>query len=282
VIRVGPYEVTAIVDSRFALDGGSMFGVVPRTLWQRVAVPDEANRIPLVTRVLLVEGEGRRILVDTGLGSKWDEKRRAIFAVEPVEGGLPAALDRRGISPSDITDVILTHLHFDHAAGTTIRSGPHDLELTFSQALHHVQARHWDWAFNPTLKDAGSFRQEDFSPLSGSELLRLHEGPAELYPGVEVFPLDGHTTGMQGVRIGRRGDDLLFLADLVPTAAHLPWPYIMGFDNSPLVTLAEKQRYLLRAATEGTVVVFQHDPEVGGVRLAETERGVGIAETIDV
>lgn len=277
----GPYRARTIVDASFALDGGSMFGVVPRPLWERLAVPDEFNRIPLVTRLLYLEGEGRRILVDTGLGNKWDAKRRDMFAVESRDGGVVAALARLGVEPDQITDVVFTHLHFDHAAGTTYRDEDDELQLTFPAARHHVQARHWEWAFNPTLKDAGSFRAEDFSVLAGSDRLRLVDGVAQICPGLEVMPLDGHTTAMQAVRAGTPGNQVIFVADLVPTSAHLRWPYIMGYDNQPLVTLAEKQRLLLPAAADGTVLVFQHDPEVAAVRLRATDRGVEIAEILD-
>jgi len=277
----GAYRARTIVDASFALDGGAMFGVVPRPLWERAAAPDGRNRIALVTRLLYLEGEGRRILVDTGLGDKWDAKRRDIFAIESCEGGVVAALDRLGVAADQITDVVFTHLHFDHAAGTTYRDQDDELQLTFPAALHHVQARHWEWAFNPTLKDAGSFRAEDFSVLEGSGLLRLVDGPGEIYPGLEVIPLDGHTPAMQAVRIGSPGNRALFAADLVPTAAHLRWPYIMGYDNEPLVTLAEKQRLLAPAAADGTVLILQHDPEVAAVRLRQTDRGVEIVETLE-
>lgn len=281
-MKFGDYEVQAIVDARFALDGGSMFGVVPRTLWERLAPPDERNRIALVSRLLYLEGHDRRILVDTGLGDKWDDRRRDIFAVETVDGGVLAALASRGVAPDEITDVVLTHLHFDHAAGTTRRDADGELRLTFPGARHHVQARHWEWAFHPTLKDAGSFRAEDFSELARGDQLRLVDGAAELFPDFHVVPLDGHTTAMQAIRVGPRGGDLLFCADLVPTSAHLRWPYIMGFDNAPLVTLAEKQRLLVRAAAEGTVIVFQHDPEVAAATLQETDHGVEIAARVEI
>ncbi len=277
----GRYRARTIVDASFALDGGAMFGVVPRPLWGRVAAPDDRNRIALVTRLLYLEGENRRILVDTGLGDKWDDKRRDIFAVESQDGGVVAALERLGVEREQITDVVFTHLHFDHAAGTTYRDQDDELQLTFPAALHHVQARHWEWAFNPTLKDAGSFLVEDFSLLADSDRLRLLDGGGEIYPQLEVVPLDGHTPAMQGVRVGPRGDQALFVADLVPTSAHLRWPYIMGYDNEPLVTLAEKQHLLLPAAEDGTVLIFQHDPEIIAARLRSTDRGVEIAGTLD-
>lgn len=267
-MKVGPYEVSTIVDSTFALDGGAMFGVVPKALWARQRPPDERNRVRLASRLMLLEGDGRRILVDTGLGDKWDAKRSAIFGVERVGGGVLEALRARGTDPSSITDVILTHLHFDHAAGTTRLEGE-ELRLVFPQAVHHVQRRHWDWAHNPTLKDAGSFRAEDFAPLAGSDRLHLLDGDQELFPGIEVVVLCGHTTAMQAVKVSGPEATLFFLADLVPTATHLRWPYIMGYDNEPLVTLAEKQRHLLRAAEEGWLLVFEHDPEVVAMTVSE-------------
>ncbi len=276
-MKIGRYEVTALLDGTFALDGGAMFGIVPRPLWRRAIEPDERNRIPLAARLLLIEGGGRVILVDTGLGDKWSTKRRDIFAVRQHRGGVCAQLRERGIDPDQVTDVILTHLHFDHAAGTTRRLEDGDLELVFPRARHHVQRRHWEWAHAPSPKDAGSFRAEDFAPLAGSGLLRLVDGDVELLPGIHVIALDGHTTAMQAVRVAGKEACLLYVADLVPTTAHLRWPWIMAYDNQPLVTLAEKQRHLLRAAAEGWLLALEHDPRSAAVRLREVEGGVDVA-----
>lgn len=281
-MRFGRWEVQTLLDGTFALDGGSMFGVVPRVLWARSNPPDEKNRIALASRLLLLRGHGRIVLVDTGLGERWSDKERQIYSIRSHEGGVLEQLAARGIEPDDVTDVILTHLHFDHAAGT-VRTGPGGLELAFPDAVHHLQQRHWDWAQSPTPKDRASFRLDDFGSLGSSDRLSLCDGEAEILPGVSTRVLDGHTRGMQAVVVD--GDDdgrLLFGADLVPTRTHLRLPFVMAYDNEPLVTLAEKRSLLGEAAREGWVLVFEHDPDVAAVRLVSGDEGPAIAETLEL
>jgi glyoxylase-like metal-dependent hydrolase (beta-lactamase superfamily II) len=281
-MRIGDWDVRCIVDARFALDGGSMFGVVPKPLWQRATRADDRNRIPLVSRLLLLQGQGRRVLVDTGLGDRWHEKPRDIYAIEPVNGGVMAALHAEGIEPPSITDVILTHLHFDHAAGT-VREQEGELRLSFPAANHYVQRRQWEWAQAPTLKDQASFRPDDFALLGEPGApLKLLDGTTELFPGIEVEPLEGHTAGMQAVRVFGAESSVLFAADLVPTAAHVALPYIMGYDNRPLRTLREKRRWLTRAADHDWIVVLEHDPEVEAVRLEMHGDAPRISERISL
>lgn len=282
MMRIGDWSVRTLVEGRIALDGGSMFGVVPKPLWERQIPADERNRIPMVTRLMLLEGHGRRVLVDTGLGERWSDKARDIYAIEAQAGGIGAQLATEGIDPGSITDVILTHLHFDHAGGTTVR-GEHGLELAFPEAVHHVQRRQWEWALAPSAKDGGSFRRDDFLLLGESDgALALVEGPAELLPGVRVEPLDGHTPAMQAVLVEHGDAGLLFPSDLLPTAAHLRFPYIMAFDNEPLRTLAEKQEWLGRAAARDWTIVLQHDRDVPAIRIAVENGAPVIRERLDL
>jgi glyoxylase-like metal-dependent hydrolase (beta-lactamase superfamily II) len=280
-MQIGSYSVEGIVDGYFGLDGGSMFGIVPQPLWAKMNPPDDKNRIELASRCLLVQSEDRRILVDTGLGEKFDDKRREIFNVRRPGGGLPGALARCGIAPDEITDVILTHLHFDHCGGTTYRHGE-ELALSFPDAVYHVQRRQWEWAREPSQKDAGSFRQEDFEALRDSDRLHLIDGDLEILSGIHVHVVDGHTAAMQLVRIAFGDRVLLFLADLVPTTSHLKWPYIMAYDNEPLVTLAEKYDLLPRAAEGNWTIAFQHDPECEAARLQADGDRVVISERVDL
>ena len=189
--RLGPMTVHALVEGRLALDGGAMFGVVPRTLWERRFPPDERNRISLVTRSMLVEVGARLILVDLGMGTRWDGKHRAMYGIEHGANGLDTALTQLGRARQDVTDVVLSHLHFDAAGGTTREEGG-ELRLSFPRATVHVQRRHWKWAHQPSKKDAGSFRRDDFALLERSGLLHLMEGATELYPGVNLFVSEGH------------------------------------------------------------------------------------------
>lgn len=265
MVQIGRYTVESIIEGRFGLDGGAMFGIVPSPLWQRANPADERNRIELAARVLLLRGNGRTILVETGLGEKFDDKRADIFAVRHPDGNLPQQLERRGIAPGDVTDVLLTHLHFDHCGGTTRRVDG-ELQLVFPGADHHVQRRQWQWAHAPTDKDAGSFRAEDFGLLADASL-HLVDGESEIFTGIRVHPVDGHTAAMQLVTIADHATRLLFCADLVPTRTHLRWPYIMAYDNQPLVTLREKQHWLPQAAERRDLLVFGHDPLGDGAYL---------------
>lgn len=282
MIDIGDWSVRSYVDGHVALDGGSMFGVVPKTLWERQHPADDRNRIAMVTRLLLIEGHGRRILVDTGLGDRWSDKARDIYAIAPEAGGIRAQLAADSVEPESITDVILTHLHFDHAGGTTV-AGEGGLELAFPEATHHVQQRQWEWALSPSAKDAGSFRQEDYLLLGETEgALRLVDGAAELFPGLRVEPLDGHTAAMQAVMISGGGATLLFPSDLLPTAAHVRAPYIMAYDNEPLRTLAEKQRWLARAAEGDWTVVLQHDRDTVAIRLHLEDGRPVVRERVEI
>lgn len=211
-------------------------------------------------QVLLLRRDDRVILVDAGMGTKWDDKGRQIYALESDESDpLTHALSGHGLHLTDITDVIVTHLHFDHAGGLTRRDESGKLRPTFSQARHWVQADHLDWALSPTEKDRGSFPSENIEPLSQADLFHLVRGEESLMSGLELHPLHGHTRGMQAVLI-ESDPPVFYPADLLPMRAHLHLPYIMAYDIAPLVTLEEKKRYLRQAEREGWRIVFEHEP----------------------
>ena len=280
-VQIGRYSVETIIDGFFGLDGGAMFGIVPSPLWQRTNPPDKRNRIELAARCLLIRDRKRCILVETGIGDKFDDKRSDIFKVRQLRGGLPGQLGQRGIDASEVTDVILTHLHFDHCGGTTRREDG-TLLLSFPAADYHVQRRQWEWAHAPSGKDQGSFRREDFALLADASL-HLVDGDSEIFEGIGVHPVDGHTAAMQLVSI-RADDDrgLLFCADLAPTSTHLRGPYIMAYDNQPLVTYEEKRAWLPGAAERGDVVVFGHDPVCDAATLRAEDDNVVIEERIEL
>lgn len=280
-MEIGGWTVRTLLDGTFALDGGSMFGVVPRALWQREREPDDRNRIPLASRLLLLTRGERVVLVDTGLGDRWTDKERDIYAIRRHAGGVVAQLDRLGIAPHEVTDVLLTHLHFDHAAGTVSEDAT-GLGLTFPRARHHLQRRQWEWAQAPSRKDRASFRSGDFELLGDSPALRLHEGDVEIAPGLSLLALDGHTYGMQAVRLQDEEECLLYAADLVPTATHVRLPFIMAYDNQPLTTLAEKERLLSAVADGGWLLVLEHDPDTPAVRLRRQGSDLAVAETVEI
>ena len=270
---MGRWEVATIVDGTFALDGGAMFGVVPRPLWERKVPPDARNRIPLAARCLLAvdRDAGRVVLVDAGLGGKWDAKRTDIYAIDRSGGGLAAGLARLGLRPGDVTDVLLTHLHFDHAGGTTARGPGGALALAFPRAVHHVQRRAWQWAHAPSERDAGSFLAEDFECLRRSNQLHLVEGEAELFADVELIVSEGHTVSQQLPRFHGDGTHVTFCGDLLPTHAHLRPSWVMGYDLFPVTSVEEKKVLLAEALEEDGILVFEHDASMAGCRLAERD-----------
>ncbi len=264
-------------DGEFRLDGGSMFGVVPRVLWEKHNVPDERNRIAMSLRSLLAEQGDRRILVDVGIGDRWEQKKRKLFAFDRRPGQLVDELAAAGVAPESVTDVILTHLHFDHCGGA-VTEGALGLEPTFPGARHWVQKKQWAWAQCPTERDRASFREEDFLPLEAAGLLEFVDGPAEIMPGVRVRPMHGHTPGQQIVEFHTGDGVVAFVGDLLPLASHLNVPWIMGYDLNPLLTLTEKKEFLSRAAEEDYTLVFQHDPEIeacGVIFDGKTFQGTG-------
>ncbi|MBO6576566.1 MAG: MBL fold metallo-hydrolase [Rhodothermales bacterium] len=255
------YEARAVEAGRFGLDGGAMFGIVPRPLWSRKTQPDDAGRIPLSTRCLLLQGEGRLILIDVGIGDKFDAKHRGIYAMEQGPS-LVDGLRAMGVAPSDVTDVVLTHLHFDHCGGaTTFRDGAS--RVIFDRAVHHVQRAHWEWAQAGNSREQASFLPENLLPLEAEGQLNLLDGNVDLFPGISVEAVNGHTEAQQIVHIDGAGDEhLVYVADLIPTSAHLPPVWGMAYDIRPMVTISEKEQFLARAAEGGWRLFFEHDPFV--------------------
>lgn len=280
-MRIGDYEITALSTGRFGLDGGAMFGVIPKPLWSRFTQPDDRNRITLGTRVLLIQGLGKNILIDTGMGDKWSEKHRDIYRINADDGGLLHSLQEKGLGREDITDVVLTHLHFDHAGGTTMEENG-ILVPTFPEATHYIQRENWKWAVNPTEKDTGSYRRENFAPLSEYQVLEFVEGEEELLPGIRMLVTNGHTRAHQHPFIRDAETRLFFCGDLIPTRAHLVIPWVMGYDNFPLSTLEEKKTILDRAVEEDWILCLEHDPETCAFTVKRTDEGYEIDSMLTI
>lgn len=277
-MEVGSYQVEFLSDGDFALDGGAMFGVVPYPLWSKSHPPDERFRIAVTARCLLLRGHGRTIVVDSGNGDKLSVKQQDIYKIEPTGGRLLASLARFGLTGEDVTDVLLTHLHFDHAGGLT---RPGDLRLNFPNARHYVQKEHYAWACKPSLKDQASFMPENYEPVREAGLLELLDGPEKLFPDLELILFHGHTRALQGLLI--HGDPCLFYpSDLMPTSGHVRLAFNMGYDNFPLTTIQEKQTWLPRAARERWRVVFEHDARVEWACLEEKNGDFALATPVEV
>lgn len=272
-VQLGRYQLTGLVEATFALDGGAMFGTVPRPLWERQLSPDARNRVRLAARCLLaVDADaGRRILVDAGMGEKWDAQSAERYGLDHRGGGLDAALAERGLRRADVTDVILTHLHFDHAGGATRRAGDGRLEVAFPRATFHVQRRNWHWAHAPTEKDQGSYLAENFAPLEHAGRLHLVDGECELFPDVELVLSEGHTVAQQLPRFHGDGTHLTFCSDVIPTRAHLRVPWVMAYDLYPLTTLEEKKMLLAQALEDDGILFFEHDPDLAACRVREED-----------
>lgn len=257
-MKFGPYDCQLVSDGHYLLDGGAMFGVVPKVLWERKHPSDESNRIVLALNCLLARGDGRVILVDCGMGHLWNEHELDLYGLERPEGDVVDALRRAGVEPTEVTDLVLTHLHFDHAGGMV---RPQDGTLVFPRATHWIQAQHLRWAHDPTERDRRSFRTDILEALEGGLCdLRVVDGPQQILPGVEVLPVHGHTPGQQLVLLGETdAPRLLYAADLVPFASQVHLPWIMAFDLNPLLTLQEKREILARAVFEEWTLFFEHD-----------------------
>ena len=262
-------ELISVNDGFFGLDGGAMFGVVPKPLWHKAAPADDRNRIRLGTNALLVREAGRVVLVDCGIGDRWDEKGADIYKIEKPDGGLVQDLGRWGLAPGDITDQVVSHQHFDHQGGATVRQDGR-VRPTFPSAVYHYQRRQMAWARTPTAKDRGSYRPDDFEPVVGCGQALIHQGDYALTPSVWVEQSHGHTPGLQLVHVQTGSFHLVYCADLIPLAPHVRLPYIMGYDVQPLVTLEEKQSLLARAAREGWYLYLEHDPQWVAVTVEAT------------
>jgi glyoxylase-like metal-dependent hydrolase (beta-lactamase superfamily II) len=270
--RAGIAIHTAVV-SRFRLDGGAMFGVVPRPLWSRVASPDPLGRIELVARigVAIFGSTGRIAVIDSGMGSAWSRPEAERYGLEPEGPGLAEALGALGISTSEVTDAIMTHLHFDHAGGW-FRAGPSGRpEPVLSKARHHVQRAHWEWARAPSPRDRASFLAPCLDALESRGLVNLLDGEIDLFDGLRLLVLEGHTVGLQLPLLRGREGAVFFPSDLIPTAAHGRAAWIMAYDLRPLDTLREKALLMDRARREGWVLVLGHDPVVSAARVVNRD-----------
>jgi len=277
--RLGRFELHEIRDGTFALDGGAMFGIVPKPLWQKRHPVDEHNRILLALRCLLIHDGDRWVLVDSGIGTKWDEKNRDIYGIDQSQFNLDRDLVRAGCTRDEITDVVLTHLHFDHSGGTT-RLEKGQRVLSFPQATYHLQRRNWNWAHHPSDKDARSFRSENYDLLASSGRLHLLDGHVELFPGIELFVSEGHTVGLQLVRVSGGDQTLVFCGDLIPTVSHLRSSWGMAYDLYPLTVIEEKRMILAQAVEEKWTLFFEHDPLVAACTVKEEDGQVMVDQVI--
>ena len=275
-MKIGKYKLHVIESGYFYLDGGAMFGIIPKPLWEKTNPADEANRIKLAARNLLLVSDDKKILIDTGMGNKWSKKLAEIYRIEQDEFSLKQSLAALQIKSEDITDVLLTHLHFDHTGGSSEmingKLGP-----AFKNARYHVSEKNFNWAINPSERDKGSYIKDNFLPLYENDIL-FFTNDKFFTDGIELIEVNGHTFGMQLVKISDSSNTILFCADLYPTSSHIPLAYVMGYDLQPLVTVEEKKQILPKAVEGNWKLCFEHDPKCAFATVEKTDSGFRVKE----
>ena len=270
----------------FKLDGGAMFGVVPKTIWQKTNPADESNMCSWAMRSLLIEDGNRLILIDTGIGDKQSEKffsHYYLFGNDSLHGNLA----KLGFHADDVTDVILTHLHFDHCGGAITWNERKDgYRPVFSNATYWSSALHWEWAVKPNPREKASFLSENILPIQESGQLafigRTGDLTSEALPNIDIRFVDGHTESMMIPQITYKGKTIVFMADLLPSVGHIPLPYVMGYDTRPLITISEKAAFLNEAAEKEFILFFEHDSQNECCTVQHTDKGVRLKEVFSL
>jgi glyoxylase-like metal-dependent hydrolase (beta-lactamase superfamily II) len=269
-MKIGKYELKVIETGIFGLDGGAMFGIIPKPLWNKFNPADEQNRVTLHARNLLLVSDSRKILIDTGIGSDWDEKFIRNYRLDQSVHNMKNSLNKIGIKPDEITDVLLTHLHFDHTGGSTyLKEGK--WIPTFPNAKYYVQKKHFDWAMNPTERDRGSFIQNRFMPLYDEGILNFIDGDIQFDNEIVLITIHGHTFSQQLIKVHDTSNTILFCGDLFPFISHIPIPYVVGYDLQPVISIQEKKKILSMAIEQNWILFFEHDPEVIMATVTESK-----------
>jgi len=279
-MQFGDYRLELIPDTEFRLDGGAMFGVVPRALWSKVCPPDDENRIRMNMNCLFIDTGKERILIETGIGEKWSQKQASMFGITRQRSFAESLESIAGVTPESITIVINTHLHFDHAGGNTVNDVRGQTVPAFPNARYFISRAEVEHAESPSERDRASYLPENWRPMVASGQLELQDADYEVVPGLRMETYAGHNRSMQCWRLTREGDTVFGFADLVPMRAHVPFPWIMGYDLYPVETLEVKKKLLPQAAREGWACLFYHDPEAPLCRIvddAERLRAVPIS-----
>jgi glyoxylase-like metal-dependent hydrolase (beta-lactamase superfamily II) len=271
-MQLADWQWFAVDTGRFRLDGGAMFGNVPKVLWEKQLPADENNRIEMALRSLLLKKDDKLILVDTGMGHKWSEKQMDMYQLDYSKYNLKDSLDVLGFSTEDITDVILTHLHFDHTGGST-EWVDEELKPTFPGARHYVQRANLETAQQPNIRERASYLGENFEVLLERELLEILDGEMELFEGLTLKISNGHTVGMQTISLVSGDQGLYYCADLIPTAAHVSPAWTMGYDIHPVMVIEEKQVFLDDVEKHNGILFYEHDPYVCATTLGKDKRG---------
>jgi len=278
--NIGEWKVVVLETGDFRLDGGAMMGSVPKVLWEQTNPADKLNRINLSLRCLLLDNGSKRVLIETGLGNKFNDKFKSMFAIEQSSHPLSDALSGYGYTSESITDVILTHLHFDHSGGALISDENEALVPAFPNAQYHISKRNWDVGVTPNPRDRASYLNENYSTLKDAGVLKLNPDNSEILAGISSYIVNGHTTGQQLIKVESEDEVLVFCSDLIPLRSHLKLPWIMGYDLNALLSLQEKTKFLQEAADGDWWLFFYHDPKTVAVKIEKGEKYYNVVNEI--
>lgn len=275
-------QLYSINSGHFKLDGGAMFGVVPKSIWNKSNPADDNNMCSWAMRCLLIQDGNRLILVDNGMGNKQDDKFFGYYYLHGNDS-LESSLAKHGFGMDDITDVFLTHLHFDHCGGSIKYNNDRTkLEPAFKNATYWSHEKHWEWAVHPNAREKASFLKENILPIQESGQLKFVDTHQEFIPGMKIYEANGHTEAMMLPLIQYKNTTIAYMADLIPSVGHIPLPYVMGYDVRPLNTLKEKEYILKQAADQNWTLFFEHDPTIECCTVQQTERGIRLKETFEL
>ena len=280
-MKIGKYDLYSVETSEFGLDGGAMFGIIPKPVWEKKVPADELNRVNMVTRSLLLVSDEKKILIDTGNGTKWEEKYKQIYDNNTDQYNIEKSLGKYGFSSEQITDVICTHMHFDHIGGNTkIKFG--EVVPTFPNAKYWISEENWKLANHPSQKDAGSFIENDWKVLSENQMIEIIDGREPFIEGIETFVTHGHTPGLLHPIVSDGSNKLFYGADIFPMAAHIPIPWVMAYDVQPVLTMEEKQKLLQKMEREDWILFFEHDPHIQACTVHKSDKHYKLNKRIQI
>ena len=278
--NIGEWKVIVLETGDFRLDGGAMMGSVPKVLWEQTNPADELNRINLSLRCLLLDNGSKRVLIETGMGNKFNDKFQSMFAIKQSSNPLSDTLGEYGYSIESITDVILTHLHFDHSGGALNCNENEVLVPAFTNAKYHVSESNWKLGVAPNPRDRASYLNENYLPLKDAGVLNLIADNSEILSGISSYIVNGHTTGQQLIKVESEGEVLVFCSDLIPLRSHLKLPWIMGYDLNALLSLKEKTKFLQEAVDGDWWLFFYHDPKTIAVKIEKGEKHYNVVKEV--
>ena len=280
--KIGKWKVSILETGNFWLDGGAMMGSVPKVLWEKTNPPDSENRIKLSLRCLLLDNGENVVLIESGMGNKFSDNFSKMFNVSQSKNPLSDTLSKFGYSNKDITHMILTHLHFDHAGGATVMDSDGSYIPAFPNAKYYISKDNWDAGIHPSPRDRASYLKENYVPVDDAGLFNFVDSNSMILPGISTYTVNGHTTGQQLIKVESDGDVLFFCSDLIPLESHLRLPWIMGYDLNAQLTLEEKTEFLALAAKNNWWLFFYHDPETVAVKINKDEKYYKVVERIEV